>query len=80
MSSNSGGETGITSQYIRDAQDVTKQLRERLTYGNFTGTGATPYPWNYGNDIYRAFLNGRKECDGTCTGLPYQLRTIRLFR
>jgi hypothetical protein len=82
MSSSSGGATGITAEYIRDAQDVTRQLKRRLTYLNFKqgGDGAPRYTTDNGNESYLSFLFGKKESCATCIGLPFQLRDVRLFR
>ena len=80
MSSSSNGAVGITKAYIRDASDVTTRLKRRTTYQEFTGTGAPKEPWNYGNEQYLTFLFGKKECDGSCTGQPFQMRSVRLFR
>lgn len=81
MSSSSGGATGITSAYVRDAQDVTLRLKRRLTYQNFTqGSGAPRYTTPNGNESYLSFLFGKKESCATCVGLPFQLRDVRLFR
>ena len=79
--SSSGGAVGITSAYIRDAQDVTLQKKRQLTYLNFKqgGDGAPRYTTDNGNESYLTFLFGKKEC-GVCTGLPFQLRDVRLFR
>lgn len=81
MSSSSGGATGVTSAYIRDAQDVTLQLKRRMTYQNFTrDNGAPRYTTDNGNESYLSFLFGKKEGCASCTGLPFQFRDVRLFR
>lgn len=79
--SSSGGAVGITSAYIRDAQDVTLRLKRQLTYKNFTAdSGAPRYTTPNGNESYLTFLFGKKEGCASCTGLPFQLRDVRLFR
>lgn len=78
--SSSGNRVGIVTEYIRDAQDVTTQLKRRLTYVEFSGTPSTPYPWNYGNAQYLTFLFGKKECDTGCEGLPFQKNLVRNLR
>lgn len=81
MSSSSGGATGITSAYIRDAQDVTLQKKRQLTYINFTAdSGAPRYTTPNANESYLSFLFGKKESCASCDGLPFQLRDVRLFR
>ena len=80
MSSSSNGAVGITKAYIRDASDVLLQLKREKTYQEFTGAGGASYPWNRGNEQYLSFLFGKKECDGSCTGQPFQMRSVRLFR
>lgn len=80
--SSSGGAVGITSAYIRDAQDVTLQKKRQLTYINLKqgGDGAPRYTTDNGNESYLTFLFGKKESCASCTGLPFQLRDVRLFR
>ena len=76
--SSSGNAEGNTGAYIRDAQDVTLQLKRRLVYGDFVRGVPINHTPN-ANENYMTFLFGRKEC-GNCVGQPFQLRTPRLFR
>lgn len=78
--SSSGNATGITTAYIRDAQDVTLRLKRQLTYLDFSSGVPINHTPN-GSDSYMTFLFGSKECLGSnCPGQPFQLRTRRLFR
>jgi hypothetical protein len=91
--SSGNGTAGSMIEFIRDAQDVTRQLKRRLTYKNFTADGGAPrYTTDNGNESYLSFLFGKREsyrvtsnatvpvsCTG-CTGSPFQLRDVRLFR
>ena len=76
--SSSGNAMGITSAYIRDAQDVTLQRKRQLAYLDFTNGVPVNHVAN-GNESYLTFLFGKKEC-GSCAGSPFQLRDVRLFR
>ena len=80
MSSNSGPTNG--SAFIRDASDVTLQRKRQMTYLNFKpgGDGAPRYTTDNGNESYLTFLFGKKECGDACSGLPFQKRTLRLYR
>ena len=84
MSSNSGGVNFATrsSQWIRDASDVTRQKKQQLTYLNFTADNGAPRykPDNVSNESYLTFLFGRKEGCASCTGLPFQKNLQRSFR
>lgn len=72
--------SGITTMFIRDAQDVTRQLKNRLTFVDFTAGVPINHVPN-GNNNYIEFLFGKKECVGSnCPGSPFQLRDVRLFR
>ena len=78
--SSGNGTAGSTAEYVRDAQDVTRRLKRRLTYLNFTNDGGAPrYTTDNGNESYLSFLFGRANCAG-CTGLPFQERYVRSFR
>jgi hypothetical protein len=77
--SSSGNATGITTAYIRDAQDVTAQRKRQLAYLDFTRGVPINHTPN-GNESYLTFLFGKKECVAGCVGLPFQLRDVRLFR
>lgn len=61
--SSGNGQAGSTYEYIRDAQDVTRQLKRRMTYLNFKqgGDGAPRYTTDNGNESYLSFLFGKRE-------------------
>jgi hypothetical protein len=87
--SSGNGAAGSTAVFIRDAQDVTLQLKRRLVNQDFTrGVPLNTIP--NGVDSYMTFLFGRMAAGskdyniaagcGSCTGLPFQKRDARLFR
>lgn len=61
--SSGNGRAGSMNEYIRDAQDVTRQLKRRLVYQNFRqgGDGAPRYTTDNGNESYLNFLFGKRE-------------------
>jgi hypothetical protein len=77
--SSSGNASGVTRTYVRDAQDVTLELKRKLVRRDFTvGVPINTIP--NGNASYIDFLFGRISC-GTCiSGSPFQMRDVRLFR
>lgn len=68
---------------IRDASDVTRQKKIQLTY---MALDSNPNVSTYvnkipnGNGVYMDFLAGKKQCDPTCTGLPYDKSTKLTYR
>ena len=86
--SSGNGVAGSVAVFIRDAQDVTLQLKRRLVYQDFTrGVPRNTIP--NGVDSYMTFLfgqmAGRSKQTNTpgcvsCAGLPFQKRDVRLFR
>lgn len=62
---------------IRDASDVTKQLKARLTYMALTGTGgqrAVDSMVPKSNETYTLFRWGAKECT-ICVGSTFKVET-----
>ena len=57
----------------RDASDITRAIRERITYNEFKAStpvspGNTEDPWiPYGNAIRLSYLYGKLKC-GSCSG------------
>jgi hypothetical protein len=86
--SSGNGVAGSTDVFVRDAQDVTLQLKRRLVYQDFTrGVPLNTIP--NGVDSYMTFLfgtmagrNGSNVTAGclSCEGVPFQKRYTRLFR
>ena len=77
--SSSGNVTGVQSNYVRDAQDVTTELKRRLVRQDFV----TGVPINHvpnGNGSYIEFLFGTVSCRTCVSGSPFQMRYLRLFR
>lgn len=75
--------SGVTGIRIQNASDTIYQTRTRLVYQTFASTtGANAYINETPNATgsYIDFLVGKKEGCAGCTGLPYQLRDVRLFR
>lgn len=62
----------------RDASDITRAIREKLTYNEFkasnpVGPGNTEDPWiPYGNAIRLSYLYGKIKC-GLCSGVAFGL-------
>ena len=72
--SSSGNAVGITSAYIRDAQDVTLQRKRRLVFQEGTADTHTPN----GNERYLTSLLGAKECpELSCSTIPDTLTVLR---
>ena len=72
--SSGNGQAGSMIEYIRDAQDVTRQLKRQLTYKNFTADGGAPrYTTDNGNESYLSFLFGKRESYRITNGVspPY---------
>ncbi len=71
----SGYQASAALNYIptRDSSDVTRMIRERITYNEFkSGTTITPgnteNPWlSYGNGFRLSYLTGKLKCT-ECTG------------
>jgi hypothetical protein len=68
----SAGATGYTYPLTRDAQDWTRQLKEKREYYSYstnnTGNTNTQDPWmKYGNDFKLVYDHGKLAC-GECTG------------
>ena len=77
--SSSGNLTGVQSNYVRDAQDVTLELKRKLVRQDFVAGVPINHVPN-GNMSYVDFLFGTMSC-GTCAnGSPFQMRYLRLFR
>ena len=72
--SSSGNATGMTSAYIRDAQDVTLQLKRRIIRNDTPRVNHVPNA----NGNYLDFLFGIRECSG-CTGSPFVNGAVRVF-
>ena len=76
--------SGINTMRLRDAADVTLQIKDVLVYQTFNSTtGANAYANHVanGNDYYLQFLKGAKECPQVgCKGLPYQFNYVMNFR
>lgn len=69
--SSGNGQAGSTYEYIRDAQDVTRQLKRRMIYKNFTADGGAPrYTTDNGNESYLSFLFGKRETYRITVGSP----------
>jgi hypothetical protein len=77
--SSSGNAKGVTTTYIRDAQDVTGELKRRLVHNDFSvGVPSNHVP--NGNGSYLDFLFGRISCGHCPAGSPFQMREARRFR
>jgi hypothetical protein len=86
--SSGNGVAGSMDVFVRDAQDVTLQLKRRLVNQDFTnGVPRNTIP--NGVDSYMTFLfgamagrNGSNVTPGcvSCAGVPFQMRYTRLFR
>ena len=69
------GATGYAYPLTRDAQDWTRQLKERRLYKSYAdGTKDMSPPWmKFGNDIRLSFDQGKFSCGNTlgCTGSAF---------
>jgi hypothetical protein len=75
--------SGVTGIRIQNASDAVYRTRTRLVYQTFASTtGANAYANETPNATgsYIDFLVGKKEGCASCTGLPYQMSDVRLFR
>ena len=74
--SSSGNATGVTTMYVRDAQDITLQLKRRLVHMDSPRINHVPNA----NENYLVFLLGRSECAHCIGGSPFIRPEVRVFR